>query len=102
MASLTGEAQVNLKLRDSFVAQVTKPLRGQVKGAFIRAIDRGEIAPECDVDAALDVIFGAMYHRVFQGQEPLDERFIKAVAGIVVRGLSSKSDATGASRGRNE
>lgn len=39
------------------------------------------------VDVALDLVDGALNHRLFQGHAPLDDHFARAVVDIAVRGL---------------
>ena len=48
-----------------------------------RAIDRGELGRNANVDVLLDLVFGPAYHRFLQGHRPLDA-FVKAVVKAVV------------------
>ena len=50
------------------------------QGGLVRAIERGEIAVETDVELALDLLFGSLYHRLLHRHAPLNA----AVAGRAV------------------
>jgi hypothetical protein len=56
--------------------------------ALRRAIDRGELAPpDIDVDPALDLVYGPLYHRLLCGHAPLSDRFVRDVVDAVLAGL---------------
>jgi hypothetical protein len=67
------------------------PLRRQAREFFRRAIERGEIPADANVEVALDLTYGAMYHRVFHGHAPLGDRFAKTVVDTVVAGLTAST-----------
>ena len=47
-------------------------LAGIARGSiFDRAIERGELPAETDVELALDLLYGPVYHRFLQGHLPL-------------------------------
>jgi hypothetical protein len=52
-----------------------------------RAVARGEIPAETDYEVVLDLMFGAAYHRLLHGHQPLTDRFAQQVVGYVVAGL---------------
>jgi hypothetical protein len=41
----------------------------------------------------LDLLYGALNHRRFQGHAPLDDHFARAAVDIVVRGLGRGASA---------
>lgn len=69
--------------RERFV----EPRRAQARAAFQRAVARGEIAACTDVEAAVDLVYGPLYHRLLHGHAPLTPEFAAAVVRVVVAGL---------------
>ena len=61
--------------------------RERGREAFERAIGRGEIAATTDVELALDLLFGALYHRLLHGHAPLNGRVAEQVVDAVLAGV---------------
>jgi AcrR family transcriptional regulator len=87
MANLVTLIFGDAALGSAYLAQVVTPLRAQARTFIARAIERGEVPAGVDVEVAIDLIYGPMYHRLFQGHLPITDRFAKSVVDIVVRGL---------------
>ena len=64
-------------------------MRAQHRIMFDRAVGRGEIAAEADAEVALDLLYGAGYHRLLQSHLPLSDRFATAVVDVIVAGLGA-------------
>jgi AcrR family transcriptional regulator len=90
MAILVAKAASDPSLREAYLDHVVRPLRAQARVFFDRAIERREIPPDVDVDVALDLTYGAMYHRVFHGHAPLGDRFAETVVDMVVTGIGAR------------
>jgi len=58
-----------------------------------RAAGRGEIPADTDYEVVLDLLFGAAYHRLLQGHQPLTDRFARAVVDLVVAGIQNAGGA---------
>jgi hypothetical protein len=56
-----------------------------------RGVDRGEIPLNTDPEIALDLLFGAAYHRLLQSHLPLTDRFAEAVVDTIISGLQAKT-----------
>ncbi len=87
LASLIAEAQRDPGLAASWRGRVVERLRDQHKIMLDRAVARGEIAAGTDYDVVLDLMFGAAYHRLLQGHQPLTDKFARQVVDYVVAGL---------------
>ena len=87
LASLIAEAQRDPGLGASWRERVVEPLRDQHKIMLDRAVARGEIPAETDYEVVLDLMFGAAYHRLLHGHQPLTDRFARQVVDYVVAGL---------------
>lgn len=71
----------------AYRAQFLEPRRAQARAMFERAIARGEIPAGTDVEVALDLVWGPLYHRLFQGHAPLNERFAGRVVNTALDGI---------------
>ena len=65
--------------------------RAEARAIFARAIGRGEIAPGLDLEVALDLIYGPLYHRLLPGHAPLDDAFVKSAIDLALRGIESSA-----------
>jgi AcrR family transcriptional regulator len=87
IAALVAEAQADEEFaavyRTHFVEQRRVPLRL----AFERAIARGEVSARLDVEAAIDLIYGPIYHRVLHTHAPLSESFATIVVELALDGI---------------
>jgi AcrR family transcriptional regulator len=91
MAVLVAQSAMDPGLHATYLEHVVGPLRRQAREFFRRAIERGEIPADANVEVALDLTYGAMYHRVFHGHAPLGDRFAKTVVDTVVAGLTAST-----------
>jgi Tetracyclin repressor-like, C-terminal domain len=70
--------------RERFV----EPRRDPARAAFAQAIERGELPATTDVELALDLVYGSLYHRLLHGHAPLSERFLGELVDTVLSGLA--------------
>ena len=87
LAGLIAAAQEDPELAAAWRARVLEPMRGQHRIMLRRAIERGEIPASTDTDVALDLMYGAAYHRLLQGHRPLSDTFTRRVVEVIVAGL---------------
>ncbi len=69
--------------REGFVGRV----RTQHRVMVDRAVERGEASPDTDPEVALDLLFGAAYHRLLQSHLVLSDRFAQTVVDTIVAGV---------------
>ena len=86
LAKATNDPEFGRAYRANFL----KPRRDQARAIFACAIARGEIPADTDVEVSLDLLWGPLYHRLFHGHAPLNDRFARrlvdtALAGILPR-----------------
>ena len=89
LAGLIAEAQHDPELADAWRARVVEPLRAQHRIMLRRAIDRGQLPADTDTEVALDLLYGAGYHRLLNGHQPLNDAFARTVVEVIVNGLSA-------------
>lgn len=83
IAGLVAGAQGDDAFAEQYRRLFVERRREQARAALGRAIERGEAAPGIDVEVALDLLYGPIYHRLLHGHAPLDEAFAEQVVGAV-------------------
>lgn len=90
IAGLLAKAQTDPDFAVEYQRHVLQPRREQGRAVLCRAIERGEIPADLDLEVALDLIYGPLYHRLLQGHAPLDDVFVRAIADMVLRGIEPR------------
>ncbi|HEY2693872.1 MAG TPA: TetR/AcrR family transcriptional regulator [Pseudonocardiaceae bacterium] len=91
IAALLTEAHSDPVFAEEYRNRVVGPRRDQARAIFSRAVERGEIPQEIKVDVALDLLFGALYHRLLHGHAPLTDRFVRDVVDMTLNGIQPGS-----------
>ena len=94
VAALLAEAHSDPVFATEYRHRVLEPRREQARAIVGRAIERGEIPSNTKIDVALDLLFGALYHRLLHGHAPLNDRFVRDVVDMALNGIQSTSDHT--------
>ena len=87
IAALVAEAQSDPAFAEQYRERFVEPRRDQARPILQRAIERGELPATTDVELALDLLYGPLYHRLLHGHAPLNERFLRDVVDTVLAGL---------------
>lgn len=87
IGALVTEAATDAKFGEVYRERYVEPRRAQARTIFTRALARGEIGVGTDVEAAIDLLYGSLYHRLLHGHAPLSPEFVAYVVGVVARGL---------------
>jgi AcrR family transcriptional regulator len=87
IAALVAKAQSDEAFGEEYRAHFLEPRRSDASEIFQRAIERGEIPADTNIDVALDLLYGPFYHRMLQGHGALNERYTREVVDTVVAGL---------------
>ncbi len=72
--------------------RLVTPRRNKARALFERAAERGELRPGVRVEVALDLLYGALYHRLLHGHAPLSDRFVADVIDMTLHGVSVSAD----------
>jgi AcrR family transcriptional regulator len=95
LQSAVGEVLVQLAIVsrhtpeiDFFHREYWRQRRALIQPLFERAIARGEISPEADLQLFLETLIGVFYVRAFVLREPLDEPLPERVVDLVLSGGS--------------
>jgi AcrR family transcriptional regulator len=89
LVGLVAEAQHDEELAQGWTERVVSPVREQHRVMVDRAIERGEIPAQSDVDVIMDLLYGAAYHRLLQGHLEITSEFIDLVARMVADGAKA-------------
>jgi len=87
LTALLAEAQNDPEFGQAYRAHFIEPRRDQARAVFSRAIARGEIPAAIDVEVAIDLLWGPLYHRLFHGHAPLNDRFARRAVDTVLAGI---------------
>jgi AcrR family transcriptional regulator len=88
IAALVTKAQSDPEFAKEYRARFVRPRREQARTIFERAIERGEIPADTDVEVALDLLYGPFYHRLLHGHAKLSDRFTKTVVDYVAAAVA--------------
>jgi AcrR family transcriptional regulator len=98
IAALVIEAQTNPAFAEQYREGFVEPRRAQARLLVRRAIERGELPATTDVELALDLLYGPVYHRLLHGHAPLDEPFLQDLVDVVLDGLAAPDGHASADR----
>jgi AcrR family transcriptional regulator len=91
LAGLIAESQLDPELAVAWRERVVESLRRQHKIMLDRAVERGEIPAGTDQEVVLDLLFGAAYHRLLHGYQPLTDRFARQVVDLIIAGIQHEA-----------
>lgn len=92
LTALVAEVQNNPEFGEIYRARFVQPRRDQARAMFSRAIARGEIPADTDIEIAIDILWGPFYHRLFHGHAPLNERFARRSVDTVLAGILPRNN----------
>jgi AcrR family transcriptional regulator len=87
VSSLLAETHTDPTFAETYRAQFVAVRRNPARELIVRAIENGELSVGTNIDLALDLIFGPIYHRLLQGHAPLTDRFIQEIVDTALAGL---------------
>jgi len=100
LIGLIAETHLNPDTRGAFLAEFADRRRAVTRLVLRRAIARGELRPDTDVDLVIDAIGGAVTFRLLQRHAPLSTAFTDALVDLVLHGCRAtpRRGGTGARR----
>ncbi len=88
VAGLVATAQADAEFAELYIERFVRPRRDAMRPVLLRAVGRGEIPANMDLEVALDLIYGPIYHRMLHGHAPLDERFARNLVDSIIAGIA--------------
>jgi AcrR family transcriptional regulator len=86
LIGLIAEAHLNPDTRTAFLAEFAERRRRVTRLVLRRAIRRGEIRRDTDIDLVIDALGGAVTFRLLQGHAPLTTKFAHSLVTLVLSG----------------
>ena len=87
IAAFLNQAQSDPEFAEAYLEHFIRPRRAAMAAVFARAAARGEVPEDLDVEVALDLIYGALYHRILTGHAKVTDRFTRGVVDMALRGI---------------
>jgi predicted nucleotidyltransferase len=81
-----GQSRANPESRTAFLAEFAERRREMTRLVLRRAIQRGELRANTDIDLVIDALGGATTFRLLQGHAPLTTKFAHALVTLVLSG----------------
>lgn len=91
VAELIAEVHRDARFAETWRRDFVEQRRARGRDVFARAVERGEVRTGTDVETALDLIFGSLYHRLLHGHLPLTAAFANRVVDTIVDGVLVRS-----------
>jgi AcrR family transcriptional regulator len=90
VAGLVAAAQTDDAFAELYRQHFVQPRRVATRDLLVRARERGEIAADTDLEVALDLLYGPVYHRLLHGHAPVTQRFAQQVIDAVMAAMSPR------------
>ena len=95
IAGLLAQTQTNPQFAKLYRERFVAPRRDETRKLLLRAIDRGEIGADTNLEVTLDLLYGPIYHRLLHRHAPLNDQFATQVIDAVIAAISCGGLATG-------
>jgi AcrR family transcriptional regulator len=89
-ALLLGEGSAYPRLLERYVEMVVEPRRDVVRSVLKRGVATGELREETNVEAAVDMLTGAVLARPRTGRDRADRGYARRVVDELLTGLASR------------
>lgn len=86
LVGLIAEAQRQPEARAALLGEFAERRREPTRAILRRALGRGQLRADLDVDLLIDALGGAVTFRLLQGHAPLNARFTDALVDLLLRG----------------
>jgi AcrR family transcriptional regulator len=87
VAAMLMEGQTDPAFSAEYLRRMVEPRRDQARAIFGAAVERGEIPADTNIEVAIDLIYGPLYHRLLHGHAPLDDQFVDDIVDMALRGI---------------
>ncbi|WP_123024937.1 TetR/AcrR family transcriptional regulator [Mycolicibacterium stellerae] len=87
-AQLVGEAQADPSVQQELRTNLVDSRRELFRTIWDRGVERGELRPDVDPDAALDLVIGPALYRLMIGHAPLSDEAADLIVDAAIRGLA--------------
>ncbi|TWD82445.1 TetR family transcriptional regulator [Kribbella amoyensis] len=88
LRALMIDMQHDPALSESVLTRMLRPQLAATRRRLVAAQEAGQVAAGLDLDVAVEVIFGPIYHRWILRTHPFDEAYADELTAVVVRALA--------------
>ncbi|WP_051265673.1 TetR-like C-terminal domain-containing protein [Nakamurella lactea] len=85
--AITAEIQTDLHIAEDLVRRLLRPQLGATADRIRVAVAAGEVDEAVDVEPAVELLFGPVFHRRILRTAELDEPFADGIVTLVLGGL---------------
>jgi AcrR family transcriptional regulator len=96
IAALLTKAQTDPVFAAEYRQRLVQPRRDLARAIFRRAIDRGQIPADTNIETAIDLLYGPLYHRLLHGHAAPDDQFVRDVTDMALSGIQPAPDQAAA------
>ncbi len=89
VAALVEETHTDPAFAELYHERFVNPRRDPARAILRRAIERDEIPRNSDIELALDLMYGALFHRLLHAHAPLSNRFVDDVVDATLAALAA-------------
>lgn len=89
ITELLGEGQHDAGLAEAYRTRYFQPRRLEAKRLLERGLQRGELKPNLDLDASLDLIYGPIFYRLLVTGDKLDDSYVQHLVTSAFEGIRS-------------
>jgi AcrR family transcriptional regulator len=92
ISALLSEVHTDPVFAAEYHRRLVEPRRDQARAIFRRAAERGEIPASTNIEVAVDLVYGPLWHRLLHGHAPLSDRFVQDVVTTALTGIQPAAD----------
>ena len=92
LKALLAEAQFDPELATAIRERWTLPRRKLALTVFQRAVSQGDLRPDIDLEATIDLLYAPMYYRLQRATAPLSDAYIDEIFDQVMKGLLQREE----------
>jgi AcrR family transcriptional regulator len=85
LSGLAAEAQLDPEFAREFQRTFIVPRKEELVILLQRGVQRGELAPDTNLDVLADLIYGAKWYRFLLYPAPLDDAFAREIVRLILR-----------------
>jgi len=91
LAAILAAAQVVPEVHEAYLVHWFKPRRDLLRKELLQFQRSGQLAPEADIDASLDAMFGALHFVLMVQRNRLKPSYVEQLARVLLLGLQHTS-----------
>ena len=89
VAALVEETHTDPEFAKLYHERFVNPRRDPARAILRRAIERHQIRADTDIEVALDLLYGALFHRLLHAHAPLSDSFVEDVVDATLAALAA-------------